>query len=69
MLDYTDLSVGGKEVKWMTINGRIVYSTTEDQTSAVLSAENTALQTAGYDTTTGTYIPPGDSSAYTYYTC
>lgn len=69
MLDYTDLSVGGKEVKWMTFNKRIVYSATEDQTSAVLSAENAALQTAGYDASTGTYTPPGDSSAYTYYTC
>ena len=69
MLDYTALSVGGKEVKWMTFNKRIVYSTTEDQTSAVLSTENAALQTAGYDASTGTYTPPGDTSAYTYYTC
>lgn len=68
MIDYTNLSVDNKPVKWMTFNGCIVYSTTEDQTSAVWSVENTALQTAGYDATTGTYTPPGDSSAYTYYT-
>ena len=69
MNNFNTLSVDNKSVKWMTINGRIVYSTTEDQTSAVLSTENTALQTAGYAASTGTYTPPGDSSAYTYYTC
>lgn len=68
MIDCTNLSIDNKPVKWMTFNGSIVYSTTEDQTSAVWSTENTALQTAGYDATTGTYTPPGDSSAYTYYT-
>lgn len=69
MIDATNLSVDNKAVKWMTFNGSIVYSTTEDQTTPVWSTENTTLQTAGYDATTGTYTPPGDSSSYTYYTC
>lgn len=58
------LSVDNKPVKWMTINGRIVYSTTPDYTAAVMASMNDGM--AYSPTDTGTYVPPGDTASYSY---
>lgn len=57
------LSVDNKPVKWMTINGHIVYSTTIDSSPVSLALENITLSASG---TPGVYAytPPGDSESY-----
>jgi hypothetical protein len=64
MIDATNLSVDNKAVKWMTFNGSIVYSTTEDQTLATISRMNNAMAYSPIDT--GSYVPPGDTAPYSY---
>lgn len=64
MDNFNTLSIDNKPVKWMTINGRIVYSTTPDYTAAVTASMNDAIGAA--TASTGTYVPPGDSAAYSY---
>lgn len=58
------LSVDNKPVKWMTINGRIVYSTSVNSSPVSLALENVTLSAGGsggqYD-----YTPPGDTQSYT----
>lgn len=65
MITDTNLSVDNKPVKWMTINGRIVYSTDIDHSYPVWALENTTLSAGGI-AHPGSYTPPGDVSAYTY---
>ena len=67
MITDTNLSVDNKPVKWMTINGRIVYSTDIDHSYPMWALENTTLSASGYIGDPKTYTPPGDSSPY--YTC
>ena len=68
MITDTNLSVDNKPVKWMTINGRIVYSTDIDYSYPVWALENTTLSAAGYGGTSS-YTPPGDTEAYQYKMC
>ena len=70
MIDATNLSVDNKPVKWMTINGRIVYSTSIDSSPVSLALENTTLSAGGASGQV-TYTPPGDTATYNavmYYT-
>ena len=67
MDNFKTLSVDNKAVKYAFINGRIIYSSLPDYTISSLSAEDIALSTAGIDDSlSGTYVPPSDTSAYTY---
>ena len=63
MITDTNLSVDNKPVKWMTINGHIVYSTSIDSSPVSLALESTTLSASG---TPGVYAytPPGDSESY-----
>ena len=63
MIDATNLSVDNKAVKWMTINGRIVYSTSIDSSPVSLALENTTLSAVG-SSGEYSYAPPGDSNSY-----
>lgn len=64
MITDTNLSVDNKPVKWMTINGRLVYTTEPDYTYSTY--ELMAQDLSGATTAQGSYTPPGDTEAYTY---
>lgn len=67
MDNFKTLSVDNKAVKYALMNGRIIYSSLPDYTSISLSAEDIALSTTGIDDSlSGTYVPPGDTAAYSY---
>ncbi len=65
MIDYTNLSIDNKPVKWMTFNGSIVYSTSIDSSPVSWALENTTMAAAG-ELTSSTYTPPGDTSTYAF---
>ena len=67
MIDATNLSVDNKEVKWMTFNGSIVYSTSTDSSPVSLALENTTLS-AGGSPGMGQYQLP-DGGYYTFDYC
>lgn len=58
------LSIDNKPVKWMTINGRIAYTTSPNNTYSLLALESTTLSAAGVLGQVS-YTPPGDSAIYT----
>ena len=64
MIDATNLSVDNKEVKWMTFNGSIVYSTSIDSSPVSLALESTTLSVGGSGGEYA-YTPPGDTTSYT----
>lgn len=64
MIDFSALSVDGKEVKWLTVDGRIVYSTSVNRTPISYAFANEQLSVVGASSQT-TYTVPGTSTAYT----
>lgn len=66
MINCNDLSVDNKAVKYMTIDGKIVYSTDPDNSYSLYGLEDVTLSTATKVSPAGSYTPPGDSNIYTY---
>lgn len=66
MINCNDLSVDNKAVKYMTIDGKIVYSTDPDNSESLYELEDFSLSTATVASPAGSYTPPGDTNIYTY---
>ena len=66
MIDCNDLSVDNKVVKYMTIDGKIVYSTDPDNSSTLYGLEDATLSAVAKVSPGGSYTPPGDTNIYTY---
>lgn len=66
MIDCNDLSVDNKQVKYMTIDGKIVYSTDPDNSSTLYGLEDVTLSAVTKVSPGGSYTPPGDTNTYTY---
>ena len=66
MLNCNDLSVDNKEVKYMTIDGKIVYSTDPDNSYSLYGLEDVTLSSVTKIYPAGSYTPPGVSNLYTY---
>ena len=66
MIDCNDLSVNNKQVKYMTIDGKIVYSTDPDNSSTLYGLEDVTLSAVTKVSPGGSYTPPGDTNTYTY---
>lgn len=66
MINCSTLSVGDKAVKYMTIDGKIVFSTDPDNSESLYELEDFSLSTATVASPAGSYTPPGDTNIYTY---
>lgn len=67
MINCNDLSVDNKAVKYMTIDGKIVYSTDPDNSYTLYGLEDVTLSTVTKVSAAGSYTPPvQDASLYTY---
>ena len=66
MINCNDLSVDNKVVKYMIIDGKIVYSTDPDNSYTLYGLEDVTLSTVTAVRPAGSYTPPGDSNIYTY---
>lgn len=66
MINCNSLSVDNKEVKYMTIDGKIVYSTDPDNSYSLYGLEDVTLSSVTNISPGGSYTPPGDTSTYTY---
>lgn len=67
MIDCNDLSVDNKVVKYMTIDGKIVYSTDPDNSYSLYGLEDVTLSSVTAVRPGGSYTPPvQDASLYTY---
>lgn len=66
MINCNSLSVDNKAVKYMTIDGKIVYSTDPDNSYTLYGLEDITLSTVTAVRPSGSYTPPGDSNIYTY---
>ena len=66
MIDCNDLSVDNKAVKYMTIDGKIVYSTDADNSYSLYGLEDVTLSAVSKVSPGGSYTPPGDTNTYTY---
>lgn len=67
MIDCNDLSVDNKEVKYMTIDGKIVYSTDPDNSSTLYGLEDVTLSSVTAVRPGGSYTPPiQGAELYTY---
>lgn len=66
MDNFNTLSVDGKEVKYALLNGRVIYSSLPNYSTATLALESTTLSAVGLDDTlSGTYTLP-DGVSYSY---
>lgn len=65
MDNFNSLSVEGKAVDCAFINGRVVYSVYPNYTTTTLALESATLSAVGISGT-GSYVPPGDTAAYSY---
>ena len=67
MIDCNDLSVDNKLVKYMTIDGKIVYSTDPDNSSTLYGLEDVTLSAVTKVSPGGSYTPPVQGAElYTY---
>lgn len=65
MDNFNTLSVDGKAVRWAFVNGRIVYSVDTNYYTSSMALESFTLSATGV-VSSGTYVPPGDTAAYSY---
>lgn len=67
MINFNSLSVDNKAVKYMTIDGKIVYSTDPDNSYSLYGLEDITLSTVTAVRPGGSYTPPvQDALLYTY---
>lgn len=66
MINCSSLSVDGKAVKYMTIDGKIVYSTDPNNSYSLYGLEDVTLSSVTKISAAGSYTPPGDTNTYTY---
>lgn len=67
MINCNSLSVDNKEVKYMTIDGKIVYSTDTDNSYSLYGLEDVTLSSVTAVRPGGSYTPPVQgASLYTY---
>lgn len=66
MINFNSLSVDNKAVKYMTLDGKIVYSTDPDNSYSLYGLEDVTLSSVTAVRPAGSYTPPGDTNIYTY---
>ena len=66
MINFNSLSVDNKAVKYMTLDGKIVYSTDPDNSYSLYGLEDVTLSSVTAVRPGGSYTPPGDTNIYTY---
>lgn len=66
MINCSTLSVGDKAVKYMTIDGKIVFSTDPNNSYSLYGLEDITLSSVTKVYPAGSYTPPGTTNLYTY---
>lgn len=66
MINCSTLSVGDKAVKYMTIDGKIVFSTDPNNSYSLYGLEDITLSSVTKVYPAGSYTPPGVANLYTY---
>ena len=64
MDNFNTLSADGKEIKWATVNGRIVYSSTPDLLEKLYQDEADILS-SGQNLSSASYVSP-NGTTYNY---